>query len=99
MKRELCYGAIACVLLALPLAGCVTKVNVTPRVAAPTLPPIPARLNGCFKTLTPIPVQRMSGKQLTLLLSIVRQSEARKTRCGRDLIQWYARVRRSYGPK
>jgi hypothetical protein len=89
-------------MLALSLGGCVTtqsRVSVTPRVVAPKLPPIPARLNKCFKNLTPIPVQNMSGKELTLLLSMVRQSEVRKSKCGRDLIQWYETVRKSYGSK
>lgn len=93
---------IAVALLVVSLGGCITtgqRVTVSPRVEAPKLPPVPARLNGCFKNLTPIPVKNMSGKELTLLLSIVRQSEVRKSKCGRDLINWYEGVRKAYGSK
>jgi hypothetical protein len=95
------FTAAAIMLLAYPLAGCVTssKVTVSPRIESPRLPAMPTRIRTCFGTLTPIPVKNMSGSELTRVLARVRQSEARKSRCGRDVIQWYDGVRRGYGPR
>jgi hypothetical protein len=95
------FTAAAIVLLAYPLAGCVTssKVTVSPRIESPRLPAMPTRIRNCFGSLSNIPVKNMSGSELTRVLARVRQSEARKSRCGRDVIQWYDGVRRSYGPR
>lgn len=58
---------------------------------------MPTRLKTCLTSLTPIPVKDMSGDELVRLLAKVRQSELAKTRCGRDVIQWYDAVRGGYG--
>lgn len=93
------FTAACLLMLALPLAGCVTSksssVTISPRIDSPRLPPMPARIRGCFGQLTTIPVKNLSGSELTRVLARVRTSEARRTRCGRDALQWYDGLRRS----
>lgn len=90
-------------ILCMSLAGCVhngKSVSISPRVEAPKLPPLPARLlSGQCRDLVKIPQKQLSSKELVALLAKVRASEAYKARCGKDFEAWYGKVRSSYGPK
>jgi PBP1b-binding outer membrane lipoprotein LpoB len=93
---------IPLVILCMGLAGCVTNkgVSISPRVEAPRLPPLPARLlTAQCRDLVKIPQKQLSSKELVALLAKVRASEAYKARCGKDFEAWYGKVRSSYGPK
>jgi hypothetical protein len=72
------------------------SVKVTPAEIA-SLPPLPTRISACFKTLTPIPVKDLNSSEVAKLVSKLRQSEVQKSRCGRDVAEWYNGVRKNYG--
>lgn len=100
--KNLCIGLLVAV-MSLSLASCVQTgktVSISPRVEAPRLPPLPARLlSGPCRDLVKIPQKQLSSKELVALLAKVRASEAYKARCGKDFEAWYGKVRSSYGPK
>jgi hypothetical protein len=76
--------------------GCDPKGAVPPGVV---LPHAPAHYAGCFKQLTTIPISSLTREKVVLLVAELRKSELAKSRCGRDLLDWYGRVRVAYGPK
>ncbi|ODA67693.1 hypothetical protein A7A08_01728 [Methyloligella halotolerans] len=84
-------GALA---LAVSLAGC--QKQGAPDVSV-QLPKAPDYYAACFEKLTDIPRDRLTRPMAVRLIGQIRQSELRKTRCGKDLLDWYARVRLAYG--
>jgi hypothetical protein len=84
---------------ALMLTSCVSSTVSVKTAERQALPPIPARLGGCFKTLTKIPIKDMTKREVAQLVARIRASEVRMSRCGRDIIQWYGGVRKDFGPQ
>lgn len=102
IKRKILFPLAITMGLAMALAGCVhnNSVTINPRVDAPRLPPVPARLlSGPCRELVKIPQKPLSSKELVALLAKVRASEVYKSRCGKDFEAWYGKVRSSFGPK
>lgn len=81
---------------ALILAGC--KQQGVPDVSV-QLPKAPDYYAACFDKLTDIPRSSLTRPMVVKLIGQLRQSELRKTQCGKDLLDWYERVRLAYGRK
>jgi hypothetical protein len=84
-------GALA---LFAPLSGC--KEQDAPDVSV-QLPKAPEHYAACFDKLTDIPREKLTRSLVVKLIGELRQSELRKTQCGKDLLDWYDRVRLAYG--
>lgn len=82
--------------LALPLAGCVLSQPGKPDVRV-ALPKAPAHYAQCFTELTGKPIGPLTSETVVRLIADLRMSEKRKSQCGKDLLDWYARVRLAYG--
>lgn len=76
--------------------GCDPKGAIPPGVK---LPHAPTHYLACFKQLTPIPVESLTRDKVVRLVAELRKSELAKSRCGKDLLDWYARVQTAYAPK
>lgn len=82
---------IAIVLLSCGLAGCVMQEAGKPDVSI-ALPKAPSYYMACFKQLTPEPTGSLTRDRVVKLIAQLRQSEKRKSQCGKDLLAWYAVV-------
>lgn len=76
--------------------GCDQKAAFPPGV---NLPHAPSHYLTCFKSMTTIPVESLTRDKVVRLVADLRKSELAKSRCGQDLLDWYARVRAAYAPK
>lgn len=85
----------AVVFLMLTLTACQHK-NVPPPVATISLPKAPEYYAQCFKKLTPIPLETLTRADVVRLAAELRRSELRHSKCGKDLLKWYATVRAAY---
>lgn len=63
------------------------------------LPYAPSHYVTCFSKLSTIPIGSLTRDKVVLLVAELRKSELAKSQCGKDLLDWYARVRVAYGPK
>lgn len=84
--------------MSLWLMGCKTTVDPGQPSITVSLPRAPAYYAACFAELTPAAEQ---GKPLTRglvvrLIADLTRSDKRHTRCGKDLLVWYAKVRQSF---
>ena len=74
------------------LAGCTSiSRSLTPPevVVVAQYPPIPNDLRNCFDEVTGFPnTQNLTNREIVRLIVDLRQSETRKTQCGRRLIDW-----------
>ena len=78
------------------IPGCDPKAAFPPGVK---LPFAPSHYVTCFKSMTTIPVESLTRDKIVRLVADLRKSELAKSRCGSDLLDWYARVRVAYAPK
>lgn len=93
MKTLLTAALVAA--LALCLAGCVFEAG-KPDVSV-SLPKAPGYYLTCFSQLTDKPVGTLTRDKVVKLIAELRQSEKRKSQCGKDLLRWYDTVRVAYG--
>jgi hypothetical protein len=72
-------------------------VQVTSQKLA-KLPHPPSYIVKCFEAVTEVPTESLKTRQQVLnLISTLRRSEVAKHRCGKDMLTWYDKVRRTYG--
>lgn len=83
--------------LLLSLTSCVLSEGLGRPNVTVQLPKAPEYYLKCFESLTPIPVKDLNREMVIKLVAELRQSEVRKSRCGKDLLIWYATVQRAYG--
>lgn len=77
-------------LLVAVLGGCTSRA-----VVAPDLPPVPPALETCFDRTVALPgAAEWTGETVAGVIARLRQSELAKTRCGKQLLDFYADLRR-----
>ena len=93
MKMLLTAAVIAP--LSLLLGGCVLTAAGEPDVRV-SLPKAPSYYANCFTQLTAKPVGDLTRDKVVKLIAELRQSEKRKSQCGKDLLAWYDTVSQAY---
>lgn len=88
---KLFLAALAVAALSLCLSGCILSEPGKPDVSV-SLPKAPEYYRSCFRQLTPEPIGNLNRERVVTLIAQLRQSEKRKSQCGRDLLDWYGRV-------
>ena len=95
----LCMALIVAILatMAVALTGCTVNNPGKPSVSV-SLPKAPQYYHACFAKLAPASQQ---GRPLTRaavvsLIGKLNASNARYSKCGRDLLKWYATIRTAY---
>ena len=62
------------------------------------LPHPPAYIVKCFEEVTQVPTASLQSREQVMgLIASLRRSEVNKHRCGKDMLQWYDKVRVTYG--
>ena len=82
--------------LSVSLAGCVISQPGKPDVRV-NLPKAPEHYLACFKQLVGKPVGQMTREKVVRLIAELKASDKRKSACGEDVLDWYARVRLEFG--
>jgi|SRR5581483_3750781 len=90
-------AALALALFMTLAAGTGCDPKIVP--AGVKLPHAPAHYAACFSKLTAIPIGSLTREKVIELVARLRQSELAKSRCGKDLRDWYDTVRVAYAPK
>ena len=95
MKTLLTAAFVAA--LSLGLAGCMLEAG-KPDVSV-SLPKAPGYYLTCFSQLTATPVGTLTRAKVVKLIAELRQSEKRKSTCGKAILSWYSTVRLAYAKK
>ena len=92
MKVSVVAPAFAAILAVGLMAGTCEQ-----SVKGVSLPHPPAYYKACFEKLTPIPAGDLTRADVVRLVAQLRHSELAKSRCGKDLLNWYDTVVVAYG--
>jgi hypothetical protein len=90
-------AATVVAMLSLGLSGCILEPG-KPDVSV-QLPKPPSYYWQCFHKLTPTPRGELDRAMVVKLVAELRQSEKRKSQCGKDLLAWYDTVSLAYAKK
>lgn len=90
-------AALAVAALSLCLSGCVFEPG-GPDVRV-NLPKTPEYYRSCFTQLTAMPATNLTRERVVTLIAQLRQSEKRKSQCGKNLLDWYLRVQLAVSKK
>lgn len=86
------YARLTTLTLALALTGC--AVPVEPPVVGPQLPPVPTHLRVCFEGVSALPAaDQWTSEAVAEVIATLRTSELVRTRCGRQLLDFYDQLR------
>lgn len=96
MREIVRIAALA--LLCLSLGGCIISQPGKPDISV-QLPKAPDYYRACFAALTKEPVGSLTRERVVVLVAQLRQSEKRKSQCGKDLLAWYETVRVAYAKR
>jgi hypothetical protein len=93
-----CTLFVALSILCLGLAGCILSQPGKPDISV-ALPKPPDYYRACFAALTKEPAGTLTRERVVTLIAQLRQSEKRKSQCGKDLLAWYSAVQVAYAKK
>lgn len=92
MKMLLKIALAITLTMGLMAGSCQVREPGKPAVTV-NLPKPSAYYLACFNKLTPIPTSDLTREKVILLVAELRKSEKAKSQCGKDLLDWYERIR------